>query len=92
MTAFRVLAFLFFGVLIALILIVSPALFTDREGAMRTLTAAGYTDVRITGYAFFGCGDDDAFRTAFEARGVAGTKVTGVVCRGIWKGATIRTW
>lgn len=63
---------------------------TDSDVAHKSLAGAGYTDIEITGYAFFGCSDDDAFRTGFNAKGLNGQPVEGVVCSGWFKGATIR--
>lgn len=61
------------------------------DEATRALFGAGYTNITITGYQFFGCDDKDSFHTGFEATGPTGQRVTGVVCSGILKGATIRT-
>lgn len=63
---------------------------TDSTVATKTLSSAGYKDVEITGYAFFGCSEDDAFHTGFKATGQDGKPVEGVVCSGWFKGATIR--
>jgi len=54
-----------------------------------TLQNQGYTNVKITGYRFFGCGDE-SFHDGFEATSPSGVKVTGVVCSGWFKGSTIR--
>lgn len=64
---------------------------TDADNAQRVLTAQGYTDIELTGYSFFGCGQDDFKRTGFRARAPGGQPVEGVVCQGlIFKGATVR--
>jgi len=63
---------------------------TNGDGAVRALEGAGYTNIKITGYRLTGCHDDDTFRTGFNATGPTGKNVTGVVCSGILKGATIR--
>lgn len=60
------------------------------DTAQRALAGAGYTKVVLTGYRFLGCGDGDLNRTGFEAVGPSGQHVTGVVCSGVFKGATIR--
>ena len=66
---------------------------TDRDGATRTLETAGYTNIRITGYSWFSCGEDDTYATGFTAIGVNGRPVQGVVCSGfLFKGNTIRTF
>lgn len=59
-------------------------------GANRALDSAGYSQIQITGFRFFGCGEDDNFRTGFAAVGPTGKPVTGVVCGGFLKGSTIR--
>jgi len=64
---------------------------TAPDTATRALEGAGYKDIRITGWAMYGCSDSDDFTTGFEATGPTGMRVTGVVCSGIFKGATIRT-
>jgi hypothetical protein len=62
---------------------------TDETATRQTLEDEGYTNIRTTGYAFFGCGRDDAFRTGFTAK--RGDKaVNGVVCCGLLKGCTVR--
>ena len=64
---------------------------TSGDTATRALHGAGYKDVEITGYRVFGCSEDDNFHTGFEATGSSGQRVSGVVCSGFFKGATIRT-
>lgn len=61
------------------------------KDAQKALEGAGYTEVRITGYRFFGCSKDDAFSTGFTAKGPTGKEVSGVVCSDWFKGSTIRT-
>lgn len=63
---------------------------TDETETRNTLTKAGFTDVEITGYAFFSCGEDDTYRTAFRAKNPVGNTVEGAVCCGTFKGCTIR--
>jgi hypothetical protein len=64
---------------------------TDNGAATRALQGAGYTDIQLTGYRWTGCSDSDDFATGFEAKGPTGVRVTGVVCSGWLKGATVRT-
>lgn len=55
------------------------------------LEGQGLKDVVITGYNFFGCSEDDDYRTGFRAVGFSGQVLTGTVCSGLFfKGATIR--
>lgn len=64
---------------------------TDEEGARSTLEGAGYSEVQITGYSFFACGDGDWYSTGFKAIGPGGSPVSGAVCSGlIVKNSTIR--
>ncbi|RQR87684.1 MULTISPECIES: hypothetical protein [unclassified Burkholderia] len=63
---------------------------TDEPAARRALVASGFRDVKITGWQMFGCDKHDTFATGFEARGPTGQFVSGVVCSGWMKGATIR--
>lgn len=64
---------------------------SSSDEATRALTGAGYTNIHITGYRFFGCDEKEQWRTGFEATGQNGRRVSGVVCSGVMKGATIRT-
>lgn len=64
---------------------------TAPTAARKALDAQGFTDIEITGWAPFSCGEDDAFSTGFRARNVNGKVVQGVVCSGlIFKNSTIR--
>jgi hypothetical protein len=59
--------------------------------ATRALEAQGYTEIQFHGLSIFGCSEDDFFRKEFTAKGASGKVVEGVVCGGIFKGATVRT-
>lgn len=64
---------------------------TDERAARKALADAGYSEVRVTGYAWFGCGEGDWYSTGFQAKGPTGRNVSGVVCSSwVTKGATIR--
>jgi len=63
---------------------------SDAKNAEHVLYEAGYDDIEITGYSFFGCGEDDRFHTGFKAKSPRGHEVTGAVCSGILKSGTIR--
>lgn len=65
---------------------------TDKNGAIRALTEQGYTNIQITGYSWFSCGQDDAFSTGFTATSQNGSQIEGAVCSGWLKGYTIRTF
>ena len=64
---------------------------TKPDESIRLLTSQGMSDVKITGYNFFGCSQDDVYSTGFAAKGQDGSNISGTVCSGfIFKGATIR--
>jgi hypothetical protein len=58
--------------------------------ARKAVEAQGFTNVETHGHAFTGCGDDDTFATKFDAISPTGKPVSGVVCSGWLKGATVR--
>lgn len=64
---------------------------SDSEHATRVLQQSGYSQIKIGGYSFFGCSEDDTYHTSFTAVGPTGHQVSGVVCSGLFfKGSTIR--
>jgi hypothetical protein len=65
---------------------------TDAPTAERVLRQQNYKDVRTTGYSLFSCGKGDSFATGFRARAPNGEMVSGVVCSGWLKGATVRVF
>jgi hypothetical protein len=78
----------FLLIVAALVLLVGC---TDESSTVRTLEAAGYSNVQTTGYEFFECGEDDTFHTGFIATNPKGKRVSGTVCCGwLAKGCTIR--
>ena len=65
--------------------------FTDSENTKRILKSQGYKNIKITGYRFYSCSDDDLYHTGFEAKSPRGDIITGTVCRGFWfKNSTIK--
>ena len=60
------------------------------DKAQATLSAMGMTDIQIAGYAFFGCGQEDAYRSKFTAKAANGQAISGVLCGGPFKGLTVR--
>ena len=62
----------------------------DAERATRALESSGMHDVKLGGMAYFGCDEKDIFRQKFTATNAAGQHVSGVVCGGVFKGATVR--
>lgn len=79
-------------ILFALIALALLAGCTNNDGASKALANAGYTNVELTGYSWLSCSDTDQYSTGFKATGPTGKQVEGVVCSGIFKGATIRTF
>ena len=63
---------------------------TNDSKARSVLISQGYKDVRITGYSFMACSEDDIYSTGFNATTPSGQKVSGTVCSGWFKGSTIR--
>lgn len=63
---------------------------TDDAGAYRALDSSGFTDIRLTGYAWYGCSNSDTFNTGFVAKNTNGKTVSGVVCCGALKSCTVR--
>lgn len=75
---------------VLLILAFALAGCSDRQGAIKSLDNAGYTNISITGVNVFSCSEGDIYRTAFKAKNINGKYVTGTVCAGMLKGSTIR--
>lgn len=71
-------------------LLVAPSACTANKRSVRTLAAAGYTGITITGWRPF-MSKGDWFSTGFKARGIDGRTVTGSVTGGLlFGGFTIR--
>lgn len=60
------------------------------DEARGAISAMGFTNIELGGYAPFSCGRDDVFARSFTATGADGSRVEGVVCSGFFKGATVR--
>ena len=63
---------------------------SSRNSTIETLTEQGYTNIETHGHAWFACSEDDVFATKFTATSPSGHRVEGAVCKGWFKGATIR--
>lgn len=61
-----------------------------QDDTRRQLEDAGYTNVIVEGNTVFGCARTDIYKIRFKATGATGREVSGVVCSGEVKGATIR--
>lgn len=62
----------------------------NESKAVRVLEAQGMTNVRITGYSWFGCTKGDNFSSNFTATGANGKPISGSVCSGLLKSMTVR--
>lgn len=61
------------------------------DRAMHVLKGAGYTEINLGDYAWYGCGKGDSMSREFAATGPSGQHVRGVVCCGTWgKSCTVR--
>lgn len=61
--------------------------------ARAAIEAFGFTNVKITGPALYGCGRDYSLADEFTGVGPRGHKVEGVVCGGIIvKGWSVKIW
>lgn len=72
------------------ILALGLAACSDAPTAERVLRQNGYTQIQITGYKAFSCGEKDTYHTGFRAKAPGGGIVEGTVCSAWLKGATIR--
>lgn len=77
-------------ILLMLVLALCMSGCTDAPKATNLLKSQGYTQIQIEGYSFFGCSEEDYWRTEFNATSPNGQRVNGVVCEGILKGQTVR--
>jgi len=57
---------------------------------VKAVEAFGLTNVKITGYSWTGCSEDDNFASNFTATGANGKEVSGTLCAGLFKGITVR--
>jgi hypothetical protein len=78
------------GALAVIATVTLPLWGVDARGATRLLTAQGFAQIEPTGYRWLACSKDDVYATGFRATSPSGVRVSGAVCRGVFKGATIR--
>lgn len=77
-------------ILLLLITVLTLTGCTNADKATSVLHKQGYSDIEITGYDLFACGEDDFYATGFEAKSLTGEHISGTVCSGFFKGNTIR--
>lgn len=64
---------------------------TNSHDAVKALTAIGFTNIEMTGFAWFACSGEDWYSTGFSATNPQGLTVEGAVCSGLYlKNSTIR--
>jgi hypothetical protein len=56
---------------------------TDDNATISTLNKSGYTDIEITGYSFWECGQDDTFHTGFRAKNPKGDGLLRILDEGM---------
>lgn len=57
------------------------------------IEAFGFTNVKLEGPSFYGCGKDYSIATEFTATGPAGHHIEGVVCGSfLMKGWAVKPW
>ena len=62
---------------------------TDSGATIRAAQEMGFTDVKVTGYRYFGCGEGYTFSTGFEATNPKGQRISGYNCSGFLRGSNI---
>ncbi|MBL5927801.1 hypothetical protein [Enterobacter asburiae] len=76
---------------LALLLILLATGCTDPDGAVKVLSDNGFTNIKTGGYGWLSCSsEDDVYSTEFTATSPNGNSVKGAVCKGFFKGSTIR--
>ena len=79
-------------ILLALVAVVFFAMlpkWMQGDEVRQVLETSGYSEVQLKGFVFLPCGED-LFGMGFEAKGPTGRLARGAVCKGIFKGATVR--
>ncbi len=65
---------------------------SDQQGAEKAINDDGrFTVTSYEGHKVLGCGKGDLYRDEFKAVNKDGKPVDIVVCKGIFKGSTVRT-
>lgn len=62
---------------------------TSEEHVKKYAEMYGWESYKIQGYSLWGCSKDDIWHTKFTAI-KNGKKISGVVCKGLLKGSTLR--
>jgi hypothetical protein len=80
----------FTAIIIALVVSAIIMASDSEDGAKRALEAHGFVEIQLTGYRWIGCNRDENYRMGFQAKDAKGKPVTGVVCRGLLTGGSVR--
>lgn len=87
-TLFGLVAFTVIG------LFLTPGCTQSERDVKAIVESQGYTQVEKTGWGWLECGsgknNNESFRTKFTAKSPNGSTVRGAVCKGWFKGATVR--
>ncbi len=76
---------------VALLVAMAATMALPPRGHMaRAVREYGFSDVHVTGFALFGCSEQDIYREHWTGRNRAGQPVAGVICGGVTKGWTVR--
>jgi len=73
--------------------IIAAQVYAGRDADVRAIAAlegAGYTEVKLSGQRWWGCGSAEYMNYGFIAKGPTGKTVMGVACSGMSKYTTIR--
>ena len=62
----------------------------SQSKAAEVLSNEGFTDVQVTGHAWFACSKGDSFSSNFTAVNPRGQTVEGSICCGVIKSCTVR--
>jgi hypothetical protein len=62
---------------------------TSEKDVAKYAEMEGWDSYEVIGYSFFGCDEKDAFHTEFKAIKNK-REFTGIICSGLFKGATLR--
>lgn len=62
----------------------------SEDRATSIIRSHGYTNIELGGPSIFGCSQDDTLTRTFKATAQNGARVSGSICSGLLKGATVR--
>lgn len=91
---YHVAPFIYFAIILVWITLRAfTDVFDDPRGAKRALLDANYHPIEVGGFKMLACSHGDLYTTKFTAYSPDSSRVvSGVVCKGLFKGSTIRTF